>query len=257
MAVPINQPIGISEWDSHSYQALEPGVRDGDYVSSDSCLVAAGPPTLQMTGGIPGNLDLTKSPRDSNNIQLSDNTAYPIGIAQGINIGQNLQQMRIYEVGSNFDYVVTGRSVGQVTLSKVFISSASLLRVLYAYYQTSAVKVIESLFDTPYAAANVLNDVYISPGSNNIFMNLASDLFRNPMGLLFIMRTSQNNDIGGFYLERAVVHAHNIAFDPQGIIIQENATLSFSRIVPVAIQASNILNAVSKFADYFDITSVS
>ena len=248
MGAPVKPPTTLSEWDHHAYRGIEPA-RDGNFVSADTCLVAAGPPLLSMTGGVSGNLS-----SDLTDLELSDATAYPIGLIQGVNVGQNRQHMRIYEVGSAYDYLITGRAVGQLSLSKMYFSASSLLRVLYAYYGTNAQATVNPLFSSPIAAANALNDVYISPGTERIFINMFSDLFRNPIGILIVMLTTQNQTLGAFYYERCVVHGHNMAFDAQGIVVQENASLSFGRVVPVHISAVNLLAAAKNFADFFDLT---
>jgi hypothetical protein len=162
--------------------------------------------------------------------------------------------MRIYEIGSNFDYIMTGRMVGNLTMSKVYYSGLSLLRVLYAYYGTTGEKTINALFDSPLAAAETLNNVWISPGSDRVFLNLFSDLFKNPLGILVVMLTSQNTPLGAFYHERCMIHGHNMAFDAQGMIVQENATMSFSRISSVALESTNLLASLSNFSSFFDLT---
>lgn len=246
MASPIQPPVKLSEWDHHQYKGLE-YVKDGDNISGESCLVAAGPPLLSMTGGVWAN---TSS--DLTNIDLADSTAYPLGLAQGFSIGQRRQQVRTYELGSRFDYLFTGKAVGQVTISKIFHSSGNLLRFLYAYYGTSGVVNIPALFSSPIAASGALNDVYIKPGNEVFFLNFFSDLFKNPIGLMFVLVTNQNNYVGAFYLERCMVHDYSIGFDAQGVVVQENSTVSFGNIKPIKLQMPSLLDAASnQFSDYF------
>lgn len=248
MASPIKPPVPLSEWDHHAFRALEP-IPDGTFVSGNTCLICAGPPLLEMTGW-----PVTNQSRDNSNQVLSDLAAYPLGLVQGVSIGSNIQQIRVFELGSMWDYIATGRSVIQLTVSKIFFAAGNLLRFLYAYYGTSGVVSIEALFSSPVAAAGALNDVYISPGSRRIFMNTQSDLFRNPIGILLIMSTTQNQYVGSFYLERCMVHGHNIGFDAQGIIIQENATLTASRMRPVYLGDDTSLAAsVKNFLDLFNL----
>lgn len=242
----VTPPTPINEWDHHKYKGIEP-TRDGVHVSGETCLICAGPPMLAHTG-LTADLSSTI---EVNNMQ--DSVAYPIALVQGVSISQQRQQSRIYEVGSVYDYLITGKNIGGLTLSRVYYSSASLMRVLYAYYGTTGVQRIDALFDTPLAAADVLNDIYISPGSDRIFINMLSDLFRNPVGLMIIMNTTQNNALGIFYLERCMIGGHSLSFDSQGIIVQENASLSFTKVATVRIRESNILAAMTNSANLFDI----
>lgn len=247
MATPVRPKVTFSKWDHNSYQQLIPQA-DGNNIASDTVLVAAGPPLLSQTGGIIANTT-------GNETDLADDTAYIIGAVQGVQIGQQRQHMRIYELGSNYDYLITGRHMGTMGLSSIYMSTANLLRSLYAYYGTSGHKQIKALFNSPIAAAGALDDIYISPGSERIFINLFSDLFRHPIGILLMMGTTQYNTVGCFYLERCAVGGHNMSIDSQGMLVQENTQLTFSRIAPVDIQSVDLLAAVTNFADFFDITS--
>lgn len=244
----VKPPVSLSEWEHHKYRGIE-SHKDGNFVTAETCLVAAGPPLLSQTGGV-------VSSTTSSNVDLSDLTAYPVGLIQGFSLGTNRQQVRVFEVGSWFDYLITGRAMGQVTVSKIFYSATNLLRVLYAYYGTTGstnTTTINPLFSSPVAAMNALNDVYINPGSERIFVNMFSDLFRNPIGLMFIMTSTQNNYVGSFYLERAVIHGHNMAFDAQGLVIQENATISFGNIKSIYIEQSDLLSSISNAVSNLDI----
>ena len=244
MASPIKPPIKLSEWDHHKYKSIE-YTKDGDNVSGESCLVCAGPPLLSMTGGV-----LANTSDDTNEVELADSTAYPLGLAQGFSIGQNRQQVRVYELGSRWDYIFTGKAVGQITISKIFHSAGNLLRYLYAYYSTSGVVNVPALFTNSAASSMAMNDVYINPGSESFFLNFFSDLFKNPIGLLFILVTNQNNFIGSFYLERCAVHNYNISFDAQGVVVQENSTVSFGNVKPIHNNSLGLLGAATNFADY-------
>lgn len=114
----------------------------------------------------------------------------------------------------------------------------SLLRMLYAYYQDLVPPtVVPFVFANP-GAANVANphDVKIPPGYENLFLNLASDLFSQPIGLLMYFRDSNEDTVGAIYMEGAYVPSHQIATDAGGTVIQESAAIQFERAVPVAVK---------------------
>ena len=181
--------------------------------------------------------------------------AYPIGLTQNLSISQNKSVTRIFEIGSDRSYFIPGRSVGQLTLGRVVYHGPSLLRVLWATYGiTDANSVtIPSLTETalgvePFipgpagvgqgelsASGNALHHVQVPPGYDNMFLNLASDLFNNPMGLMLIMKDSEQNMMAGAYFENCYVPSHSLAVDAQGLIMQESVGIQYERLRPIAV----------------------
>lgn len=82
----------------------------------------------------------------------------------------------------------------------------------------------------PYQFVNVM------PGYENFFVNLASDLFSQPIGLLVLMRDSHRKVIQSFFLEQCYVPTYNLAVDAQGLIWQEAVSVQYERLVPVRVQ---------------------
>ena len=126
-----------------------------------------------------------------------------------------------------------------MALSRVFYHGPSLLRVLYAYYQDSTGPVTVDYVFPNGAIENTANphDVRVPPGYENFFLNLASDLFNQPIGLLLYVRDSALDIMGALYLESVVVPNHTWATDAQGTIVQETAALQYERVIPVQVDA--------------------
>lgn len=119
----------------------------------------------------------------------------------------------------------------------------SLLRMLYAYYQDLIPPtVIPSVYSNiaPSTVANP-HDVKIPPGYENIFLNLASDLFSQPVGILLYFRDSNEDTVGAIYLEACYIPSHQIATDAGGVVIQETASIQFERAVPVAVKGVQLI----------------
>jgi hypothetical protein len=115
------------------------------------------------------------------------------------------------------------------------------LRVLYAYYQdlfppTLVPSVIGANNIGALTVANAHN-VKIPPGFENMYLNLASDLFAQPIGLMAYFRDSNEDTVGSIYMESCYIPNHTVATDAQGTIIQENTALQFERALPVAVSA--------------------
>ncbi len=218
------QLSGWQPFDTH----VQGGMIDGRFMSAAFTLLAAGPPRLSAittggsSAGAPGEF------------------AFPIGVLQNFNLSHNRQFSRFWEIGSERSYFVSGRAMGQMSLSRIMYHGPSLLRAMYAYYsdQLPASVQIDPLFDNP-GIEGVANkhDVIIPPGYKNVFLNLASDLFTQPVGMLMYFRDSNLATMAAGYLEECFVPGHNLATDSQGTVIQESCQVQFERMVPIDVEA--------------------
>jgi hypothetical protein len=223
----------LSQWTPYS-RFVQSGLKDGQFLNASFTLIAAGPPRLANIGGLTFV---------GNGLQLGggDEIVFPIGIVQNFNLSHNRQFARIWEVGSERSYFIAGRTVGQLGLSRIMYHGPSLLRVLYAYYQdTVGPTTVQSVIGSNNIGALTTpnpHNVKIPPGYENLFLNLASDLFAQPIGLMCYFRDSNEDTVGSIYLESCYIPNHTIATDAQGTIIQENAAVQFERAMPVAVSA--------------------
>ena len=214
-----------------------PGMVDGRFLSGAFVGLFAGPPRLASIGGALTLGAALTTPATASQL------VYPIGIVQNFNVGTNKQWARIFEVGSARSYWIPGRSVGQLGLSKVMYHGPNILRVLYAYYQDLLPStVVPALFPNVGASAMVNpHDVVLPPGYENFYCNLASDLFDQPIGILAVIKDSNQDTYGAFYLESCVVPSHNFATDAQGVIIQESVGIQFEQMVPIATKSIELI----------------
>lgn len=222
----------LSNWQPYS-RYVQGGKVDGQYMSAAFTLVAAGPPRLANIGGAVGAAAALSADASGQDF------AFPIGVVQNMNLSHNRQFTRFFEIGSERSFFISGRTMGQMSLSRVMYHGPSLLRVLYAYYQDLLPPtVVPFVFPNqgPNTVANPHN-VKIPPGFENIFLNLASDLFSQPIGILIYFRDTNEDTVGAMYLEEAYIPSHTIATDAGGTVIQENAAIQFERGVPVAVSS--------------------
>lgn len=209
-----------------------PGMVDGEFVSGAFTGLFAGPPRLASLGGAVSIGAAIASPEQG--AQL----VYPVGIVQNLSVSHNRQISRIFELGTERSYFISGRTIGQLGLSRVMYHGPSILRVLYAYYEDLVpTTVVPAVF--PNIGASVManpHDVIVPPGYENFYLNLASDLFSQPFGMLMIVKDSNVNTYGSFYFESCYVPSHGWAVDSQGVIAQENVGIQFETCVPVATE---------------------
>ena len=110
-------------------------------------------------------------------------------------------------------------------------------RAIYAYYQDLlAPTVIPAMFPNNARITNPHNTI-IPPGFENIFLNLQSDMFRQPVGMLMYMQDSNDQTLGAVYLEQCYIQGHNMGFDSSSIVVQEQVSVQCERLVPVAVSS--------------------
>ncbi len=229
----------FSDWSPHdSY--VQTGLKDGQYASGSYTMLAAGPPRLSQVGGdasVAGAVEAGNS--------AGDQIVLPIGLVQQFSLSQNRQFNRIWELGSERSYFISGRTVGQVSFGRVYYHGASLLRYLYAYYEDLVPPTLVPAMFPNEGIQNVADphDVVIPPGYENLYTNLASDLFAQPIGLMWYVRDSDQNTLGAVYLESAVVPNYSFSTDSQGLMIQEQVAMQFERSVPVKLNAAKLIDS--------------
>ena len=223
---------------------VQEGVTDGLFTSAAYTIVCAGPPRLTNVGGAKlAGLALAKG--------VGNFIAHPIGMVQNFNLGHNMNLARFFEVGSHRSHFVPGRVIGQFSMSRVYIYAGSLLRMMYSYYLDAQGDV-----KIPAVAANIAqlskdptlirHDVKLPPGFENLWFNLASDVFTQPIGLLLLVKDSNNRTLGAFYLEGCYIPTHNIGTDAMGTVFQEQISVQFERMIPIR---TNVVKLVTSNAD--------
>ncbi len=215
---------------------------DGAYANAGFTMLAAGPPRIANIGG-----QAAFAQAISGTGQAANQIVLPIGIVQNFQLSHTRQFNRIFEIGSERSYFITGRTVGQIGLGRIYYHGASLLRLLYAYYQDLLPPTVVPAMFLNAGAASVSNphNVVIPAGYENIFLNLASDLFTQPIGILMYMRDINQDALGAVYFEACYLPNHTWATDAQGVLIQESVAVQFERAVPVAISALSLISSAT------------
>lgn len=240
----------FSDWSPYA-NYVQAGMVDGRYANAGFTMLAAGPPRLANIGGAAAIAGAV-----AGNGQAANQIVYPIGILQNFNLSHTRQFSRIFELGSERSYFIAGRTVGQLGLGRIYYHGASLLRVLYAYYQDLVPPtLVPAMF--PNAGADAMSnphDVIIPPGYENIYLNLASDLFAQPIGILMYIRDINQDTLAAVYFEACYLPNHSWATDAQGVLIQESVAVQFERAVPVAVAALTLISSSDANAGGSNVT---
>jgi hypothetical protein len=232
----------LANWQPYK-DHVQSGMKDGRFMSGAYTVIAAGPPRLAMFG------DLSRIATGAGALDADISAgllAYPIGIVQGFSQSQNTQISQIFELGSVRSYFIPGRSVGQLQLQRIMYHGPSLLRALYAYYPTlvpdALLPGLTSILDSGIGNNHT---VQLPPGYDNLYLNLASDLFTQPIGILMMLKDSNETTLGATYFESCYIPNHTLQMDAQGTIIQESVAVQYERAVPIAVSAIGIAEFVA------------
>lgn len=160
---------------------------------------------------------------------INPETLIPIGLADNIQMSSNPTLARLFEVGSNRSFFTRGKTINSITMSRMLADQANIL---------------EALSQTAYRPEiNTANQS--GPGADSpnpaIKMNIDSEYFNVPFGLLMVFKTRGGGDGGSgkqlsaLYLEYCMFSNYSFAIASQSPVIQENVAIEFDRIVPVSL----------------------
>jgi hypothetical protein len=197
---------------------VQQGMVDGQYASGAFTMIAAGPPRLQNIPNIGTAADV-----------VTPAITQPIGMVQQFSLSHQRAFSRVFELGSERSYFISGRTNGQISLSRVYYHGPSLLRMLYAAKSDLATPVTVLPFTTLAGVASAAD-----PNPHNVKIRPG-----------FSIKTVDSNEqtIGAVYAEGCYVPSHSFSVDANGLMVQENVSIQFERIVPVAVNAVNLIQA--------------
>lgn len=170
-------------------------------VSSDTMLLLAGPPRITQDGFAE---------------RLS-----PIGLVNSVNVSSDNQLRPNWEMGSDVTYFTRGKTMHTLSIGAMVANKPSLMKLMTR--------------ESPTASTAFPDDNF-----GQFWMNLDSDTTAAPFGILMLFNTKGstqylegNQTIGSVYLENCNIGSFTFALSNQDIILQENVTIMFDRMIPV------------------------
>jgi hypothetical protein len=250
----------LATWDFQNHH-VQTTLSGQQFIAAQTVLIAAGPPRLAQAGFSIGEV-LNNPPNVEGTGGIFNNTgtgqkssvspagllggkatfAWPMGVTESVGIAQNKQLTRLFEIGSRRSYFIVGRTVNSATIARTLYDGPNLLRALYAYYPRS--------FHANQAAVDSIDDLLAVrdtdfvpllrvAGYADFFINLDSDLFDHPFGLLLMFLDSQNQIYGACYAEDCFLQNHQFGVSSQANLIGEGVTLQFDQLLPINVGAQN------------------
>ena len=200
-----------------------------DIIEAGTVLICAGPADLNAAVKNSGNASTGKGDAYTTNYGSINLT--PIGLVESAQISMNKQLNRIFEIGSKISYIINGRVMGGINLSRVFFDGPSLLKVLYrgeVKSDNANQKDKEVTFGSTGRTEKVAHI-----GSGNIAMNLDSNFFDKPMGLAFIFRDQSNQNVGQIYFEGCHVSTYGMGISANMNVLSESVSIEFTKVRPI------------------------
>lgn len=151
----------------------------------------------------------------------------PIGMSDNISFSSNAQLARLYEIGSNRAFFTRGKTISQLGFARMLADQKNILNVLTAAAYRPA-------------AMNIATDSAPSSNSSpNMMINLDSEYFSVPFGILLVFKCKGSGDgngrvLGATYLEYCMISGLNFQVAASQPVIQEGVQIEFDRVVPVS-----------------------
>lgn len=195
----------------------------GSYVSS---LAQDGYERFSQYSASPDTTILFAGPARFTGVTDTSTDLIPIGLVDNVAHQSNAQLMRLFEIGSNRSFFTRGKTAPVISMSKVLADQANILAALSAQAYRPAMD------DTGSSAPGAIN--------SEIMMNLDSEFFAVPFGIMMVMKTRGGNSDGlgkpltCVYLEYCMFEGYSFQITSQQPVIAENIQIQYDRLIPVA-----------------------
>ena len=196
-----------------------------DYVSS---LAEDGYERFSQYSASPDATALFAGPARFSGINGSTSALLPIGLSDGLSMSSNPQLARLFEIGSNRSFFTRGKTVHSMSLGKMLADQQNILSALSA----------NAYRDLPQNIGGTGAPGAVSPNPN-IKMNIDSEYFNVPFGLMIMFKSRGGGDGNGkilsaLYLEYCMFAGYSFQVASQSPVIVENINIEFDRPVPVS-----------------------
>lgn len=218
MAVDLNSLSTITQWKPNS-KHVDQSIQEGISTSSANILMAVGPSRMsEITGSTGYGPFLEGLTRTSANV-------VSVGAVGSASVSQSRPTKVVFEIGSKLQYNVPTNVSGSISLSRVFLNGASLMKALYSFKS-----------DADMAELEADND---SPGDLNsgLWINMASSLFDQPIGILFWVKDNKKRNVGAYYFENCSVQGLSFSLYAGGGVFSEGTQIIFDTVKPVKLSS--------------------
>jgi hypothetical protein len=151
----------------------------------------------------------------------------PIGLADQISIQSNPSLARLFEIGSNRSFFTRGKTASAMSLGRMLCDQKNLLAALTQNsYRPTWIPTSQPGADSPNAG---------------IMMNIDSEYFGSPFGLMMLFKTRGGGDSGegkvlsAIYCEYAMLSNYSFQVASASPVIVESVAIEFDRFLPISL----------------------
>jgi hypothetical protein len=154
----------------------------------------------------------------------------PIGLTEGVNMNTNPQLTRIYEIGSARSFFTRGKTASNISFNRMLADQGNILNIL----ARNAYRPVMNIDGTKAPGAELPNP--------EIMMNLDSEYFAVPFGMLIVFKTRGGGSgtgkiLSASYLEYCMFSNYSFNITTTTPVIMEGVAMEYDRIVPVSFQS--------------------
>ncbi|HDK27228.1 MAG TPA: hypothetical protein ENG48_09135 [Candidatus Atribacteria bacterium] len=238
----LHVPVFFTSKNSDELPSEKPSISINDIIESGSVLIAAGPADLDSALG--------ESAVDAEAIKI-----IPIGLVESASVNMSKPLSRIFEIGSKQCYIIPGKTVGSISLNRVFFDGMSIMKALYAGEIAADCATNQNKFvkwrSNP--KKNDENEIawekYQNISSGDLAMNLQSSFFDHPIGIAMYFRDQENDNVGQTYFEGCRIGTYSFGIQANMNVLTEGVSLDFVRCRPFCDVNSNEANKGKNYAD--------
>jgi hypothetical protein len=154
----------------------------------------------------------------------------PIGLTDGVQYQADAGLQRLFEIGSDRAFFTRGKTQHAISMGKMLADQNNIL------YALSVNAYRPTVDDGGYSAPGA------SSPDSGIMMNLDSEFFNVPFGLMMLFKTKGGGDgygtpLTAIYLEYCMFQNYSFSVASQAPVIVENVMMQFDRPVPVSFNS--------------------
>jgi len=202
----------ISNWKPTS-EHVDQTIDDGVTTSSSHILMAVGPARYKelATGGKSDNILASIGNSITGGGQRKP--IIGLGVMGSAVVTYNTPTKIVHEIGSTLQYHVPTVASGSISLSRIFLNGSSLMKALYG-------QKLDEAADLPPSD---------SPGYNELWLNMASSLFRKPIGIMLWFKNNKGENVGAFYYENCSCQGLSFSLYAAGGAFSEGTQIIFDK----------------------------
>lgn len=182
-----------------------------------------------------------------------------VGLVQDLSVFQQRQVARFMEIGNKEQWLVPSKVRSSLQIRRILYDGPTLMKyVAYALmdggddpWKMRGAESVGSDHDLTQGSTNLKYEALVerlgytedeyptgeSPGTGDFWINLASELFAHPIGILLTLKqklpTGKLATYGAVYLENCLISTHTFQVMAENRFLSEAVSIEYTKTVPI------------------------